>query len=1105
MATTNLGKVAVVPRGEYAADVQYEKLDIVQYERQSYLVKQSVQGVIPSTGSEYVLLAGRGDSSYEVAVKNGYEGTESEWLLYIKADGSIQALQQFMTNPAETAVQVPDYGNIPSLQGYISTMFENGGLPATPFTTKALMEASELVDGDYAMVTNDTVNNGLYVKTAGTWVKSGYDSLAQTKDYVDTNKLDFSDIEVSYEGGNLIGAKTPKYTNFGVSSGYTTANSSNYDSIVLSVDEGETLYVFNDKGSYSGSETSRYVFFEQDPYLVTGQSRVEYDNVNWSILDEESGITYTEVTVPDTAKFMVMNTRFTRSTGETTTYDWAVHKGVFRPSYEVGDELISKISGSELSASFASKSALEFAETVADKAEERVKTYVDINKIDYTDLEFSSSSGNQITTKTRFYEGFGLGSLYDSVVNARYDSYVIPVKAGDTLFVFNDAGDFSGTRGAGIGFFSQDPFTNVGQTRLAVSTSSVVIDPTSGIRYNKITVPPDAKFLVLNKTYRASAQTYEYVWVVQKDKFTPSFDMGESVITSIAGNKIGGVSTENGGSNPSPTTGFRKRIIKDFVDMDMVRLPNLSTLKPIDKVLSSSGIAYTLEGEKTIDSTSNNLFTHVSIVGSGKRKLGVNVYNLNDGVKAVGKLKIRTFDVPSAILTESGSITHAKDFPSSLIVHPSIAYSDTPVGGFKYWMIASGYPPYNSGDSLWEDEEVYVSNDAKDWQRVRSMYETDKSYTTDTLRLPPQSLVTHNARKHGFLPIPSQGDVIEMSMPAHNGAEAKDREMVTLDGGLPWKHDPFIMIDGGYVYTYHTYHLPIVGRTGTDNRFIVCVRTNDGVNWDVVRTDGSTMRLTEENSKTIFTKSADGKYNYIRYMYDTSGMNPEIIKYGDGDYELLYGSNFRVRHKGTTPYNFDWETAYPVQNLGSGHHPGALLYQNKLYIVNQNGVFVSSDRGVTLVKMPYFPLWIGGVEGFSYKRNLCIGEGGKLIVGDVQRQKAAEKSLFSSGGYNKTNDINQLLLYEFDSVDEFIDIANNAQMDGYVDIQMCIVNFDEGNRRFKFYPAVSTQSVPPSGNNVTQRLEIDELDLLDGDEIYFYITLNSRCGGKIMFGGIDLV
>lgn len=69
----------------------------------------------------------------------------------------------------------------PSVKKAIKTLFENGGLPATPFKTKALMTASALVDGDYAMVTDGGDDNGLYVKTAGAWVKSDYDPLTLAK------------------------------------------------------------------------------------------------------------------------------------------------------------------------------------------------------------------------------------------------------------------------------------------------------------------------------------------------------------------------------------------------------------------------------------------------------------------------------------------------------------------------------------------------------------------------------------------------------------------------------------------------------------------------------------------------------------------------------------------------------------------------------------------------------------------------------------------------------------------------------------------------------------------------------------------------------------
>lgn len=64
----------------------------------------------------------------------------------------------------------------PSVKGSIKKLFENGGLPATPFKTKALMVASSLANGKYAIVTDDVKTDvGLYLKEAGTWKRSVYD------------------------------------------------------------------------------------------------------------------------------------------------------------------------------------------------------------------------------------------------------------------------------------------------------------------------------------------------------------------------------------------------------------------------------------------------------------------------------------------------------------------------------------------------------------------------------------------------------------------------------------------------------------------------------------------------------------------------------------------------------------------------------------------------------------------------------------------------------------------------------------------------------------------------------------------------------------------
>lgn len=101
----------------------------------------------------------------------------------------VKALGEAANGDENTIVTTRTGNTYPSAERAINIMFQNGGLPATPFETKALMTASALVDGDYAQVTDDTVNNGLYVKTAGTWVKSAYDPLTQAKDYVDTNPM----------------------------------------------------------------------------------------------------------------------------------------------------------------------------------------------------------------------------------------------------------------------------------------------------------------------------------------------------------------------------------------------------------------------------------------------------------------------------------------------------------------------------------------------------------------------------------------------------------------------------------------------------------------------------------------------------------------------------------------------------------------------------------------------------------------------------------------------------------------------------------------------------------------------------------------------------
>lgn len=58
--STNLGRVSVVPKGEYDPAVQYQRLDLLQYNGAGYLALRTVQGVTPVNGDDYMLLADQG-------------------------------------------------------------------------------------------------------------------------------------------------------------------------------------------------------------------------------------------------------------------------------------------------------------------------------------------------------------------------------------------------------------------------------------------------------------------------------------------------------------------------------------------------------------------------------------------------------------------------------------------------------------------------------------------------------------------------------------------------------------------------------------------------------------------------------------------------------------------------------------------------------------------------------------------------------------------------------------------------------------------------------------------------------------------------------------
>lgn len=106
------------------------------------------------------------------------------------------SLEQFINGDDSETVLTRLSAQYPTIKKAIKQLFENGGLPAVPFATKTLMTASALVDGDYAVVTDDADNNGLYIKTSGAWVKSSYDTSEVVKSEIDNYRAKSSDFSL---------------------------------------------------------------------------------------------------------------------------------------------------------------------------------------------------------------------------------------------------------------------------------------------------------------------------------------------------------------------------------------------------------------------------------------------------------------------------------------------------------------------------------------------------------------------------------------------------------------------------------------------------------------------------------------------------------------------------------------------------------------------------------------------------------------------------------------------------------------------------------------------------------------------------------------------
>ena len=290
----------------------------------------------------------------------------------------VKALGEAANGDENTIVTTRTGNTYPSAERAINIMFQNGGLPAEPFATKAQMETdgTSLADGQLAQVYNEAANNGLYVKTAGAWVKSDYNPAEQaiTQIYKATGKNLFD--KKSIVSGSQFSPSTGKFVTSG------TYRRSGF----VPVTGGQTY-------TLSGNNPN----LPQIGWFAT-------NDINGTALSTTSTQT---ATAPAGANFAVFNV--TNLGVSDTTYDntLQLEKGSTSTAYQAYSKFISQADVAGLQADMSSKI------TNTD-----IFAYDSFNKIDVSKVDFKNRY--QAGTKAIIFDTLGIAA-----------SDWIPVTAGE--------------------------------------------------------------------------------------------------------------------------------------------------------------------------------------------------------------------------------------------------------------------------------------------------------------------------------------------------------------------------------------------------------------------------------------------------------------------------------------------------------------------------------------------------------------------------------------------------------------------------------------------------------------------------------------------------
>jgi hypothetical protein len=470
--------------------------------------------------------------------------------------------------------------------------------------------------------------------------------------------------------------------------------------------------------------------------------------------------------------------------------------------------------------------------------------------------------------------------------------------------------------------------------------------------------------------------------------------------------------------------------------------------------LSSELQTATLEGVKTL-----NIFANVEVDSN---------YTLPE---------LTTFQVSSGTQDLLGD-------QYSQYIHPDITYSSSPVGGFNYHMINSIYPYSNPN---YEDAEIFVSQNGLDWERVPSANEV---YTGPlTIKLPPSYWDVGDDRKNLFMPIPRVNAVMQFATDVADENNTVTRIL---------NHDPFCLYLNGYIYYYCIYNLGFTGSTTTNHRYTFCFRTNDYVNWEVVREDGTWYPYNQANAASMFSKT-NGVRNHMRYRNSVSANEaaPQVVRVSDNEYYyyIVDLSDTIHRYRGTSPTQFDFSTKETITFSGAKidrvWHCAVEYVDGKFYLI-YGGRLCESTDGVTFT-VPFAPFFWVGMSSDLYKPSFTIGESGKFKLAYSLQPRISYEQSFGSTNSLTVATMPTTVCCEFPSLAHVKTMGESFRKDAFIDLALSLSNEKTGrNKVYRFFGIKNTKKIK----------NLFEMDV--GDLVTATVYLNTRSNGIANFKGIVL-